>query len=101
MVRASKVRGSISTIATLGSRLVGIVVRNRDSVNRSNKEYCYTLFNTTQNTSTVDKMWVPRCSNGQIAGKSVAKTQVLMVTGQLADTPTRGLDISRTGQLVD
>jgi len=23
------------------------------------------------------------------------------VTGQLADTPTRGLDISRTGQLAD
>ena len=25
----------------------------------------------------------------------------LAVTGQLADTPTRGLDISRTGQLAD
>jgi len=35
MVRDSKFRGSISTIGTLGSRLVGLVIRNRDSVNRS------------------------------------------------------------------
>jgi len=32
----------------------------------------------------------------------VVKTQELtLVTGQLADTQTRGLDISWTGQLVD
>jgi len=29
------------------------------------------------------------------------KTLAAVVTGQLADTPTRGLDISRTGQLAD
>jgi len=32
---------------------------------------------------------------------SVLKFQTRTVTEQLADTPTRGVDISRTGQLAD
>jgi len=36
-----------------------------------------------------------------VAGALNNYTLILTVTGQLADTPTRGLDISQTGQLAD